>query len=128
MPISARSKKTRGKNKKKGYLVARLDQIKPVLCPCGSARRAFSAPESKVASLHLVEISRDSRAHYHRKITEIYYVLAGKGHLEVDGDKIPLRPGTAVLLRPGTRHRAVGKLRILNIPVPAFDPRDEHFD
>jgi hypothetical protein len=33
-----------------------------------------------------------------------------------------------VLIRPGARHRAVGKLRILNIPVPAFDPADEHFD
>lgn len=120
--------RTPARSKKKGYLVARLDQLEPVPCPCGQARRAFSAPENKVASLHLVEISKDSKAHYHRKLTEIYYVLKGRGYLEVDGDKVPLRPGTAVLLRPGARHRAVGKLRILNIPIPAFDPRDEHFD
>jgi mannose-6-phosphate isomerase-like protein (cupin superfamily) len=113
---------------KKGYLVAQLDELPPVRCPCGTARRAFGAPENRVASLHLVDIAVDAEAHYHRELTEIYYVLEGEGHLEIDGDRVPLRPGTAVLIRPGARHRAVGKLRILNIPVPAFDPADEHFD
>jgi len=28
----------------------------------------------------------------------------------------------------GCRHRAIGKLRIVNIPVPAFDANDEWFD
>jgi hypothetical protein len=32
------------------------------------------------------------------------------------------------MIKPGCRHRAVGDLRILNIPVPAFDPADEWFD
>jgi hypothetical protein len=39
-----------------------------------------------------------------------------------------VRPLTAVFILPGCRHRAVGKLRILNIPVPAFDPEDEFED
>jgi len=26
------------------------------------------------------------------------------------------------------RHRAVGKMKIVNIPIPAFDPDDEWFD
>ena len=39
-----------------------------------------------------------------------------------------VRPGDAILIEPGCRHRAIGKLRVLNIPVPAFDPADEWFD
>jgi hypothetical protein len=30
------------------------------------------------------------------------------------------------MILPGTRHRAVGKLKILNVCVPPFDPADEH--
>jgi mannose-6-phosphate isomerase-like protein (cupin superfamily) len=61
-------------------------------------------------------------------MTEIYVVLEGNGHLELDGEKVPLRPFTAVMIKPGCRHRAVGELRILNIAIPAFDPADEWFD
>jgi mannose-6-phosphate isomerase-like protein (cupin superfamily) len=108
------------------YLVARLDEIPPVGCPCGQSRRAFAIPGNDAASVHLVEISKDARSHYHERLTEIYVVLEGEGHLELDGEQVPVRPGTAVLIRPGTRHRAVGQLKVLNISVPPFDPEDEH--
>jgi hypothetical protein len=35
---------------------------------------------------------------------------------------------TAIYIPPGTRHRALGHLKIVNIPVPAFDEKDEYFD
>jgi len=110
------------------YMIAQLDEIQPVGCPCGSTRRAFIRPDNPVATIHMVDISEDSRAHYHRKLTEIYLILEGEGHMELDGELIPVRPMTSVLIRPGCRHRAVGKMRIVNIPVPAFDPGDEWFD
>lgn len=33
-----------------------------------------------------------------------------------------------VVTKPGCHHRAVGKMRIVNISIPAFDPEDEWFD
>ena len=110
------------------YLVAQLDEVEPVPCPCGQARRAFAVPENTTATLHMVDIAEDSRTHYHKKMTEIYLVLEGEGHIELDGETFPLRPMTSVMIKPGCRHRAVGKLRIINIPIPAFDPQDEWFD
>ena len=59
-------------------------------------------------------------------MTEIYVVLEGEGYLEADGEKIPLKPLTSVMIRPGCVHRAVGNLRIINIPIPPFDPTDEY--
>ncbi len=106
--------------------VSQLDQIPPVPCPCGQARRAFNEPWNDLASVHLTDISTDSRLHYHKKMTEIYVVLEGEGYLEADGETIPLKPMTSVMIRPGCVHRAVGKLRILNIPMPPFDPEDEY--
>ena len=109
------------------YRVAQLDEIPAVPCPCGQTRRAFVADDNPVATIHMVDISADSRPHFHKKLTEIYLVLEGEGHMELDGEIVPLKPLTTVLIKPGCRHRAVGNLRIVNIPVPAFDPTDEHF-
>lgn len=107
------------------YMIARLDQLEPVDCPCGAARRAFAAADNPTATMHLVDISADSRAHYHKKMTEIYLVLSGSGRIELDGEALPLEPMAAVLIKPGCRHRAVGNLRIVNVAVPAFDAADE---
>ena len=107
--------------------VAHLDEIAPVPCPCGSARRAFVAPDSP-ASIHVVDIARDARAHHHERHTEIYLVLEVEGHVELDGELVPVRPLTAILIPPGCRHRAVGSLRIVNVSLPPFDPADERLD
>lgn len=109
------------------YQIASFDNIEAVWCPCGWTRRAFAEP-GNVASMHVVDIEEDSRAHYHKKLTEIYLVLDGHGFMELDGERVPVGPMTAILIKPGCRHRAVGRLRILNVPVPAFDPDDEWFD
>jgi hypothetical protein len=37
-------------------------------------------------------------------------------------------PDGAVLIPPEVRHRAVGRMTILNVVVPPFDPADEWFD
>ena len=113
---------------KKPFSIVHLDDIAPVPCPCGMTRRAFTDDPDQVASLHLVEITEDARTHYHKKMTEIYYVLEGKGEMELDGERFPVSPGSTVLIKPGCRHRAIGKLKILNMPIPAFDPDDEWFD
>ena len=105
--------------------IAQLDAIPPVPCPCGEARRAFNDPDNTLATVHLTDISKDSRAHYHKRMTEIYIVLEGEGVLEADGQTYPLKPLTAVMIPPGCVHRAVGNLRIINVPMPPFDPSDE---
>lgn len=112
----------------RNYLVTQLDEVPPLRCPCGYARRGFAVPENKIATIHLVDIETDAQVHYHKRMTEIYLILEGTGHLELDGEKIPVRPMTSVMIKPGCRHRAVGKLKIINIPIPAFDPTDEWFD
>jgi len=107
------------------FAVAQLDELPATPCPCGQARRAFMEPWNTLASVHLTDIHHDSQAHYHKGMTEIYIVLEGEGHLEADGQIIPLKPLTTVMIRPGCVHRAVVKLRILNIPMPPFNPADE---
>ena len=110
------------------YFVTQLDQIPAKTCPCGTTRRAFAGEQDAVASVHLVEIRQDAQVHYHKRMTEIYVVLEGEGEMELDGVRVPVKPMTVIYIKPGCRHRAMGPLRIINIPVPAFDEADEWFD
>ena len=112
----------------KNYLLADLTAIDPVRCPCGFTRRAFATPENALSTLHIVDIQEDSRTHYHKKMTEIYLVLEGEGHIELDGEFVPIKPMTSIMIKPGCRHRAIGKLKIVNVAIPAFDETDEWFD
>ncbi|MBA4150607.1 MAG: cupin domain-containing protein [Verrucomicrobia bacterium] len=109
------------------YEIAHFGKIEPQQCPCGSTRRAFAEP-GNAGSMHIVEIKEDARTHYHKKMTEIYLVLEGEGHMELDGQLIPVKPQAAIFIKPGCRHRAVGKLKVLVVPIPAFDETDEWFD
>ncbi len=110
-----------------GYEVVHYDRVDPVDCPCGWSRRAFTDPGSP-ASMHVVRIRAEAHVHYHKRLSETYYVLEGQGMLEVDDDRVPLAPGMAVRINPGCRHRAVGDLLMLIVSTPPFDPDDEYLD
>ena len=110
------------------YLIANLADLPPQACPCGTARRAFTEDADRTASIHMVDIKTDAQTHYHKKMTEIYLVLEGEGYMELDGERVAVKPMSAIMIKPGCRHRAVGHMRIVNIPVPAFDAADEWFD
>jgi mannose-6-phosphate isomerase-like protein (cupin superfamily) len=110
------------------FQIAQLDELPAQRCPCGFTRRAFAGSTDHVASLHLVDIQEDARTHYHQRMTEIYLVLEGEGQMELDGKLFPVKPMSVIYIRPGCRHRAIGKLKIVNIPVPSFDEKDEWFD
>lgn len=97
-------------------------------CCCGTVRRAFATGEDSPASVHLLELGEEPTCHYHKKTTEIYLILEGEGHLELDGELIPVAPMTAVMIKPGCRHRGVGKLKLLNISVPKYDPQDFFYE
>jgi len=110
------------------YMVAHFDRIDVETCSCGYIQRAFISPENQTASLHLLDVTDDAKTHYHKEHTEIYLVLSGDGYIEAGGKLIPLKPETAVLIKPGCRHCAGGHMRIANISIPTYNPKDEYFN
>lgn len=109
---------------------ADFSTIEGVACPCGTARRAFREVPEFPGTLHLTEIHEDAQRHYHRTLTETYVILecGEDGRLELDGELISVKPLQAIVIPPGVRHRAVGRMKVLIICVPEFDVRDEWFD
>jgi mannose-6-phosphate isomerase-like protein (cupin superfamily) len=104
--------------------------IEPVACPCGAARRAFAEVADFPGTIHRTDISSDARVHYHKRLTEVYYILecGADAQMELDGQRVKVGEGTCIMIRPLVRHRAIGKMKVLVIVYPKFDPADEWFD
>jgi hypothetical protein len=113
-----------------GVEIVDFRDIPPTPCPCGSARRAFADVADYPATLHVTEISTTAKLHYHKRLTETYFILEcdDDARMQLDDQIIPVRAGMSVLIRPGVRHRAIGKMRVLIFVLPKFDPADEWFD
>ena len=68
-----------------GYLVRRLADAPTVPCPCGQSTRPLTRTETPACNLHVTFIT-DSVLHYHKDCTEVYYILEGRGKMELNGE------------------------------------------
>ncbi|QDT65973.1 cupin domain-containing protein [Calycomorphotria hydatis] len=110
--------------------VVDFEQVDGVPCPCGTAKRAFAGNADFPGTLHVTEISTDAQKHYHREHAETYFILDcdADAQLELDDELLPIKPRMAIVIPAGVRHRAVGRMTVLIVSVPDFDPADEWFD
>ena len=110
-----------------GYELIDFDRIPGTACPCGTAHRAFADVADFPCTIHRTHITHDAKLHYHRRQTEVYYILecAPDARMQLDDECLAVRPGTSILIRPGTRHRAIGEMTVLIVVWPKFDPDDE---
>ncbi|MFO7774418.1 MAG: cupin domain-containing protein [Candidatus Hydrogenedentota bacterium] len=108
--------------------VRNVNDVSPITCPCGDARRIFSQDDQGPVGIHRVTISHEAQRHYHKKTTEYYIILEGEGEVELNDERVPVKPGDVVYIPPFTRHVARGNFEIINVVHPPFDPSDEYLD
>lgn len=75
---------------------------------------------------HAVDID-GAREHYHKRSTELYYVLAGEGTVTLDGVDHAVRKGSIVHIPPGVVHGAKGRVRVLVVGIPDIADDDLFF-
>ena len=117
--------------------VRSLAEAEPFTTKDGSSIRLLidlsnsSAQNQSLAEATLPPHGETTR-HYHGDSEELYYVLAGAGEIELDGERAPLRPGDAVLIPPRAWHQihAVGDgtLRFLCCCAPPYRDADTFFE
>ncbi len=118
----------RGNNPMARYLVRTLKNAPQILhSSCGESTRLITHQDTPEFSFHVVHI-RNGKPHYHQRSTETYYILEGKGKLELDDDTLDVEPGMAILIPPGVRHRGYGDFKTIVTGAPAFTPEDEYQD
>ncbi|MGQ9919393.1 MAG: cupin domain-containing protein [Bryobacteraceae bacterium] len=96
---------------------------------CGWRHRLISREDAGTgvaAWAHAVDID-GAKQHYHRRGTELYYVLEGEGAVVLDGVEHPVRKGSLVHIPPGVVHGARGRMRVLVIGIPDIADDDLFF-
>lgn len=87
---------------------------------CGWRDRLISREDvaiSPAAWAHAVDID-GAKPHYHKRSTELYYVLGGEGTVTVDGVTHPVARGSLVHIPTGIVHSAKGQMRVLVVGIP----------
>ncbi|MGB9624639.1 MAG: cupin domain-containing protein [Phycisphaerae bacterium] len=109
----------------KACLVRHEGEVPRERSTCGWRYRLISrqdADRGVAAWAHVVDVD-GSREHYHKRATEIYYVLDGEGSIRLDGVEHVVRKGSLVHIPPGVTHGAAGRMRVLVVGIP--DIRDD---
>lgn len=94
---------------------------------CGWRHLLISRQNSNVAAwAHAVDID-GAKEHYHKRSTELYYVLDGSGVVKLDGVEHPVHQGSIVHIPPGVVHGAVGRMKVLVVGIPDIADDDLYF-
>jgi mannose-6-phosphate isomerase-like protein (cupin superfamily) len=113
------------------------DNAEPFTTKDGSTiRELLGLTTAPVRSQSLAEATLEPRQqterHYHAESEELYYVLAGVGEMEIDGDRAPVGPGDAILIPPGAWHQITAAtssgLRFLCCCAPPYRHEDTYFE
>jgi mannose-6-phosphate isomerase-like protein (cupin superfamily) len=68
-----------------------------------------------------------AKLHYHKRSSELYYVLEGNGSVILDGVEYPVAKGSLVHIPPGVVHGARGRVRVLVVGIPDI-AEDDYFE
>jgi len=70
-----------------------------------------------------------TQRHYHKRAEEFYFILEGRGVMEIDGASREVGPGDAILIPSGAWHtiRADEALRFLCCCAPPYAHEDTFF-
>lgn len=86
-----------------------LFSIPGFIGPDGAHVQELAGRSTGLASHSLAAITHPpgtaSRAHHHTVADEVYFVQAGQGRVRVDNETRAIRPGDAVIIRPGQPHK-----------------------
>ena len=96
---------------------------------CGWRDRLISREDAALdpaAWAHAVDID-GAKLHYHKRSTELYYVLDGDGTVTLDGEEHPVKKGSLVHIPPGVVHGAKGRMRVLVVGIPDIAD-DDYFE
>lgn len=97
-------------------------EIRELLAHRNSAIRNQSLAEARLPA------GGATQDHYHVRTEEIYYITNGTGRIRIDGEIADVKPGDAIAIRPGQKHKLWNTgnetLKLLCSCAPAYEHED----
>jgi mannose-6-phosphate isomerase-like protein (cupin superfamily) len=97
-------------------------EIRELLAHRNSAIRNQSLAEARIPA------GGSTQEHYHPRAEEIYFITAGTGRMRIEGEMREVKPGDAIAIPPGRRHKlwntGAETLQLLCCCAPAYEHDD----
>lgn len=97
-------------------------EIRELLAHRNSVIRNQSLAEARVP------VGGSTQEHYHIKAEEIYFITAGQGRMRIEAELAEVKPGDAVAIPPGRKHKLWNTgsetLKLLCCCSPAYEHGD----
>jgi mannose-6-phosphate isomerase-like protein (cupin superfamily) len=97
-------------------------EIRELLAHRNSAIRNQSLAEARLPA------GAATQPHFHPRAEEIYFLLEGRGRMQIEGDVRDVGPGDAIAIPPGLRHQITNTgdraLRFLCCCAPCYEHED----
>lgn len=111
------------------YIIRKIKDGAPREITCGVMRKLTGPEDFQGMDLVHVTIKDETKRHYHKKLTECYFVLKGSIVVEVDGKIENLEKGSLIMIYPNANHKAWKKSKedaeILVACCPPWSEEDE---
>ena len=108
--------------------IANREDINPFITKDGSEIREFYHSKNMSLAEATVDIGRTTESHCHKTSEEIYYILSGKGLMEIETEKREVSKDQVIIIPPKCKHRIknIGDkpLRILCHCSPSYSDED----
>lgn len=110
-----------------------LDEVRAFITKDGSEIRELLAPRnSGIRNQSLAEArlpaGGSTQEHFHARTEEIYFITAGTGRMRIEDEVRDVKPGDAVAIPPGKRHKLWNTggepLALLCCCAPAYEHDD----
>jgi mannose-6-phosphate isomerase-like protein (cupin superfamily) len=97
-------------------------EIRELLAHRNSGIRNQSLAEARLG------VGASTQEHYHKETEEIYYITHGKGRIRIESESREVKPGDAIAILPGQRHKLWNTgsepLRLLCCCAPGYEDKD----
>lgn len=87
------------------HIVRKVKAAKPREITCG-LMRDLTIDDCKDMNIAHVTITDTTKKHYHKELTEVYFVLNGAIDVQLDGKVEHLKKGEMIMIFPNTNHEA----------------------
>jgi len=88
------------------HIVRKVSGSNPKKITCGIMRKLTKKEDFEGMDFVHITIKDSTKKHYHKKLTEVYYVLRGSIKVEIDGIIEHLDKDSLLMIFPKTRHKA----------------------